>query len=263
MSPLTTESARQRNPLLAEVVRGLAGSGQAQLDHLNYLIIQAAVLFVWWPRTELFQVLASPERTDPLLALLIAVGLTLAYYSLRAGAEEILLPGQNSLREWVLSTPVRLGRILSGYLGGQLLQTLHAIALSSPLLLMAFYVSGNTWAGFAWSLTAIVFQATFFRLVGAVAYMTIGHYGVATFLIVRAALLSVYVLSAALFPVMSHVAVSSHLLDGDYSMHLSFLLLYAVLSGLLVIALYVQLSRQRQLLCGSVSPNPAIQGKTR
>ena len=36
------------DPLVAEVWHGLGESGPAQLAQLNYLAIQAVVLFAWW-----------------------------------------------------------------------------------------------------------------------------------------------------------------------------------------------------------------------
>ena len=251
----------QSNPLVAEVRRGLAGSGPAQLAYLDYLVIQAVVLFVFWPKSALTQVLETGDGPDSLLAVVIAVGVSVAYYSIRAGAEEILLPGQHSLREWALATPVKLTRILRGYLCGHLLQTLQVIALSSPLVFIAFSVAGGEWSGLAWSLTAVLFQATFYRLAGAVVYMTIGHHDTTTYVSLRAVLLAGYALTAALLPAASHLVVSSHLLNGRPSMHLAggilpehvaFLLVYTLLSGVLAAVLYSILSRQRRTTAASV-----------
>jgi len=252
---------RQSNPLVAEVRRGLAGSGPAHLAYLNYLAIQAVVLFLFWPKSELSRVLESGDGPDSLLAVVIAVGVSVAYYNIRAGAEEILLPGQHSLREWALATPLKLTRILQGYLCGHLLQTLHVMVLSSPLLFIAFSVAGSEWSGLAWSLTAVLFQATFYRLAGAVVYMTIGHHDATTFVALRAVLLAGYALAAALLPAASHLVVSSHLLNGRPSMHLAggilpeqvaFLLVYTLLSVVLAAVLYSILSQQRRMTGASV-----------
>lgn len=251
----------QSNPLVAEVRRGLAGSGPAHRAYLDYLVIQAVVLFLFWPKSELSHVIETGDGPDSLLAVVIAVGVSVAYYNIRAGAEEILLPGQHSLREWTVATPLKLTRILRGYLCGHLLQTLHVIALSSPLLLTAFSVAGGEWSGLAWSLTAVLFQATFYRLAGAVVYMTIGHHDTTTFASLRAVLLAGYAVTAALLPAASHLIVSSHLLNGRPSMyltggilpgHVAFLLVYTVLSVVLAAVLYSILSRQRRMTAASV-----------
>lgn len=252
---------RRSNPLVAEVRRGLAGSGLAHRAYLDYLVIQAVVLFLFWPKSELSHVIEKGDGPDSLLAVVIAVGISVAYYNIRAGAEEILLPGQHSLREWTVATPLKLTRILRGYLCGHILQTLHVIALSSPLLLTAFSVAGGEWSGLAWSLTAVLFQATFYRLAGAVVYMTIGHHDTTTFVSLRAVLLAGYAVAAALLPAASHLVVSSHLLNGGPSMHLAggilpehvaFLLVYTVLSVVLAAVLYSILLRQRRTTAASV-----------
>ena len=251
----------QSNPLVAEVRRGLAGSGPAHLAYLNYLAIQAVVLFLFWPKSELSQVLETGDGPNSLLAVVIALGVSVAYYNIRAGAEEILLPGQHSLREWAVATPLKLTRILRGYLCGHLVQTLHVIVLSSPLLFTAFSVAGSEWSGLAWSVTAVLFQATFYRLLGAVVYMTIGHHDATTFFSLRAVLLAGYAVPAALLPVTSHLVISYHLLNGRPSMHLAsgilpghvaFLLVYTVLSVVLAAVLYSILSHHRRMTAASV-----------
>ena len=92
----------QFNPLFKEILRGLARPCPAHLAYLNYLLIQAVVLVLWWPKHTVFEMLESEKGPATLLALVMAVGMTVAYYSLRAGAEEILLPGQHSLRNLAL-----------------------------------------------------------------------------------------------------------------------------------------------------------------
>ena len=250
------------NPLLAEVLRGLCEPGPAHLAYLNYLTVQAVVLFIWWPKSAVFRVLEAEDGPDTLLAVVVALGLTAAYYNLRAGAEEILLPGQHPLQAWVLATPLTLGRILRGYLLGHLAQNLQLIALSSPLLLAAFSVSGGEWPALGWCLLAVLVQATFYRLAAALAYTTIGHHEALTFFSLRAFLLAGYTVAAALLPATSHLVVSSRLLGAAPSMpaagaglasHLLFLLAYGGVSVILVIALYVLLSRRRRR-----SPAPPI-----
>jgi hypothetical protein len=186
-----------------------------------------------------------------------------AYYALRVGAEEILLPGQHSLREWALATPLKLGRILRGYVTGHLLQMFLAVTLSGPLLLTAFSVSGGEWLALLWSLVAVVFQATFYRLAAAVVYLAMGHFGTTTFFSLRASLLAGYVLALALLPAASHVALTLSLLGGGrgpislrgagapMTNCVAFLFVYTLLSAGLTGVLYWQLRRQRQLATAS------------
>lgn len=247
---------RRLDPLLAEALRGLAGRGEAQLAWLGYLALQALVLFAWWPKGGLVESLEREAGPATLTATAMALGAALAYYSLRAGAEEILLPGQHPLREWVVATPLSPARILAGYLAGHLVQIGHALALSAPLLLVALSVSGGASTALAWSLTTAVFQATFYRLVGAISYMTIGHHGAASFVVLRAALLLGYVVAGALLPVTSHVVVTARLLGSApvsqapgeaLPPHVAFLLVYGVLAAVLAVVLHHQLARQRRV----------------
>ena len=81
------------NPLVTEVLVGLTGRGKAQLDYLGLLLLQAVVLFLWWPKSGVAPMLESQYGPRTLAAVVMAVGVAMAYLALRAGAEEILLPG--------------------------------------------------------------------------------------------------------------------------------------------------------------------------
>lgn len=257
----------RRNPLVVDVLHGLvAVPGPAHLAYFGYLSIQALVLLLWWPKGALAQALESQSGPNTLLAVIVALGATLSYYTLRAGAEEILLPGQHSLREWVLATPLSPARIVRGFLSGQLLQMLYATVLSAPLVLMAFSVAGGEWRALVWSFATVLIQATFYGLLGAVVYTRIGHISVLTFLSLRGALLLGYVAAPALYPAASHIVVSRHLLGDVTSTHdtvpdsLAFLLVYTVLSSGLVAMLYRLLSQQRRARDGLLATSGARQG---
>ncbi len=197
------------NPLVTEVLVGLARCGKAQLDYLGLLLLQAVVLFLWWPKAGVTQMLESQHGPHTLAAVVMAVGVTTAYFALRAGAEEVLLPGQHGLRDWALATPLGLGRVLRGYLLGQLIHSLYLLALSSPLLLLVFTVSGGEWAALAWCLAAALIQAIFYRLCGAITHLTIGQHRGESYFAVRAILLLVYVPVGWLVPATSHLAFTA------------------------------------------------------
>lgn len=248
------------NPLVTEVLVGLTRHGHAQLDYLGLLLVQAIVAFVWWPKDEVAQMLANQDSPHTLTAVVIAVGVTTAYFALRAGAEEILLPGQHGLRDWALATPLGLGRILGGYVLGQLVHSLHLLVLSSPLLLMAFTVSGGEWVALGWCMAAILVQALFYRLCGAITHLTIGQHREASHFAVRAVLVLVYVPVGLLVAFTSHVAFTLRALgDGMDTQpafaalpdHIAFLAAYAGLSVLAAAALYRLLLRERRGKAGS------------
>ncbi len=241
------------NPLVRETARGLGEPDRVHRVHLSYLGLQGLVLFLWWPpRNDLYHVLATANPPDPLLAVIIAAGVTLSWYSLRAGAEEILLPGQHPLGEWALGSPLPLARILRGYLGGQLLQSLHAVFLSTPLLLAAFAVGGGTWPVLFTSVAALLVQALFYRLAGALAYLVLGHRRTLTLVSLRAGLILGYALPPFLLPAASHIVLSFRLFDSAAPAEASgpeaglFLLAYAGLSALLALALHRVLARHRR-----------------
>lgn len=245
------------NPLLTEVLAGLARPGKASLDYLGLLVVQAAVLFLWWPKSGVGQVLESQHGPHTLAAVVMAAGATMAYYALRAGAEEILLPGQHGLRDWALATPLGLGRILRGYLLGQLVHSLHLLALSSPLLLMAFTVAAGEWAGLGWCLAAALVQAVFYRLCGAITHLAIGQHRFESYFTARAILLAGYIVVGWLAPFTSHVALTARALGesaGQPSFAapdpVAFLALYAGLGMLAAAALHRLLARERRRAAG-------------
>lgn len=234
------------NPLLVDTWNGLGRAGRIQLDYLNYLLIQALVLLLAWPKTTVSGWLAAETGPVTLLAVVVAVGISVAYYSLRAGAEEVLLRGQHSLLEWRLATSLKPGGILCGYLAGHLLQTVHVVALSLPLLMLGFAVSGSDWAGFGWSVIAVLFQASFYRLLGAIMALALRQREQLLFFAVRAALLLGYLVTWKLLPVANHWVLSSQLLaGGPWRYAMDFLLVYTGLCALLAGALYRLLDRQR------------------
>lgn len=204
---------RRPDPVFHEALLGLAGSGAAHLVYLFYLFLQAVVLFAWWPKDSLLEALAAADRPDTLLASVLALGFAAAWYSARAGAEEFLLPGQSGLVEWALGTRLSLRRILTGYLAGSLAQVFGVVMLSLPLVLCGFAISGGSPAAVGWCVFAVVFQATFFRLTAAAIHLAIGQQKIMTRACVRGAVVATYVAGLAVLPAISHVALSSTLLD--------------------------------------------------
>lgn len=247
------------NPLVTEVLVGLTRQGKAQLDCLGLLLLQAAVLLLWWPKNGLLQALKSQDGPHALAAVVIAMGIGMAYFALRAGAEEVLLPGQHGLRDWALGTPLGLGRVLRGYVLGQLLHSLHQLALSLPLLVMAFTVSGGEWAALGWCVAAALVQALFYRLCGAITHLKIGQHPAESRFAVRTILVLVYLSVGLLAPPISHVVLALRLLGESAASppafatvpdHLVFLAAYAGLGLLAALVLHRLLTRERRGMAG-------------
>lgn len=241
------------NPLVIEVMDGLGRRGMAGFHTLGLLTLIACVLIVWWPKTGLEQALESQQDPNTMIAVVITLGIAMAYLALRCGAEEIMLPGQHGLRDWALATPLRPGRILRGYLLGQLLYSLHFLVLSLPLLLTAFAISGGEWAALGWCAGAALVQALFYRLCGAITHLTIGHHRVESRFAVWAILVIVYVPVGLLAPVTSHVAFTSRVLGEDLGRtalaaapdNVAFLVAYVGLGVIAALALHWLLVRER------------------
>ena len=51
------------NPLIAEIGSGLGRGGQAQLDYLKLMLLQAVVLVLWWPKSDVAQMLPMVCRS--------------------------------------------------------------------------------------------------------------------------------------------------------------------------------------------------------
>jgi hypothetical protein len=240
------------NPLVIEVLAGLGRRGTAELHTFVLLVLLAGVLIVWWPKTGLEQVLASQQAPNTLTAVVIALGIAMAWLALLCGAEEVMLRGQHGLRDWALATPLEPGRILRGYLLGHALYSLHFLALSLPLLLMAFAISGGEWAALGWCVAAAFVQAVFYRLCGAITHLTIGQHRAESRFTARAILVLVYVPIGLLAPVTSHVALTSRVLGEDLGRtaasapdNAAFLAAYAGLSVIAALVLHWLLARER------------------
>jgi hypothetical protein len=239
------------NPLVIEVLAGLGRRGTAELHTYVLLVLLASVLMVWWPKTGLEQVLESQQAPNTLTAVVIGLGIAMAWLALLSGAEEIMLRGQHGLRDWALATPLRPGRILRGYLLGQTLGSLHFLVLSIPVLLMAFMVSGGEWAALGWCVAAALVQAVFYRLCGALTHLTIGQHRAESRFAVRAILVLVYVPVGLAAPTASHVAFTTRVLGADMGSgaavqdNVAFLAAYAGLAGIAALVLYWLLARER------------------
>jgi hypothetical protein len=251
------------NALVTGVWRGLLRPGAGQRAYLNCLALQAVAIVLWWPKANLSQALAHEQGPQPLLAVTVAISLTIAYYSIRAGAEEFLLDGQQPLREWAVGTSLSIRQILTGGVFGHGLQTLHQLALSSPLLCLAYTVGGGDGASLAACLLMVVLQAEVFWLTGAIVYLLIGHSGQSTYVTLRVIVAATYLGSAVAMPSASHFRMSVHLLGGSSEGELSstlltpplvFLLTHAVLIALLCLVLAALLLRYRRNIAIADTP---------
>jgi hypothetical protein len=198
--------------VLAESLRGVATPGRAHRELLAYLLLQAIVVFLWWPKDSLLEVLGSGDAPATLFAAVLAAGFLSAWQGVRAGAEEVLLPGQRGLREWPGGGA---GRLLAGRAAGHLVESAWAVGLALPLMLTGFAVSGGQWVALGWCVAAMLAQALCFRLAGTVLFLRIGHRPMMTLVATRALVVLTYAVTALLIPAASHAVLSLRLLRAD------------------------------------------------
>ena len=67
------------NPLVIEVLSGLTRQSYAQLYYLSMLALQGGTLFVLWPKGGIDELLASQHSPYALAAVVMAMGLSMAY----------------------------------------------------------------------------------------------------------------------------------------------------------------------------------------
>ena len=200
------------NPLVLEAWRGLSSFNAFHKAWLSYMFLQACALAVWWPDADITDRLEMHDAPEPLLAVLIALGVSVAYLSLRLGAEEILLEGQFSLREWVTSE-VGIGRLAAGSVLAHLLSAGYLVLMSSPLLLVSYTVGGGTVPLMGTLLGATLLMALFFRLIGATLYFAMGHLGSETFVLLRLVFVIVYLPVALAVESLSHFMLCYHAMN--------------------------------------------------
>ncbi|MEM7250161.1 MAG: hypothetical protein AAF493_01970 [Pseudomonadota bacterium] len=197
--------------LVRETLGGLAGAGPPQRTYLGYLVLQCVAAFIWWPKDTLSQNLAANSEPATLVAVLTFVGISITYYVMRLGAEELMLPGQQSLKQHA-ATPN--ANVTTGLLIAFGLQVAHALALSLPIILLAYSVGANDPKILGWGLGAIVALAFFYRFLATAFYLRFGHREALLFIGLRLALIAGYGLSALAAPFMNHLIVTYNLIRG-------------------------------------------------
>ena len=201
------------NPLLVEAVRGISLGGTASASYMNLLLLQAGVLVLWWPKLRLVDALEANDGPMTLAAIVIAVGLCLAFQAARQGMEEVTGEEAATVHEWVHGTTLPIHRVVQGLLMAKCVQTLHNFVLSAPLIACALALAGTPWIPIVWCAGLVVAQAVTWGLVSTAVYWHVGHNQLLTYLTARLGLATVYALTAVFVPALSAVRVPYDILD--------------------------------------------------
>lgn len=238
------------NPLLVEAVRGISLGGTASASYMNLLLLQAGVLVLWWPKLRLVDALEANDGPMTLAAIVIAVGLCLAYQAARQGMEEVTGEEAVTVHEWVHGTTLPIYRVLQGLLMAKFVQTLYGFVLSAPLIACALALAGTPWVPIAWCAAVVIVQAVAWGLVSTAVYWHVGHNQLLTYLTARLGLAAVYTLTALFVPTLSAVRVPYDILDigvDPLEPALVFIAFHALVSMAAFVVLTSAFRRARQL----------------
>ena len=130
------------NPVATAELRASFSHAGALRAWAAFLGVLAAVLYAWWPRSDLAWHLRTGTPPGTFAAVAIALFLLTGYLNARSGAGEYAPAAETSLADLVALTPVPVGAVVAGRLAAGALTVLFQLLLGLPFLLAALGVSG-------------------------------------------------------------------------------------------------------------------------
>lgn len=252
--------------------------GAANRVYWTYLLVQAVIVMLWWPKLALLRALETHDAPDTLPVALLLLGIAVPYFSLRLGAgeleddDELTLLGRLGLPD---APPA--GALVANELIGAFCQSFHLLVLTLPIVLVAVGIGGGALPVVAACIAFVLPLAVAWRLFGVVCLVRGGEGNPVAFFMIRASFVVVqFALSIVAGPV-SHVALVLHLLgglrlrslfgvpDGLVGIVTVFTVFHVAIAIGLTIVLYYQVqSKQRglELTAGASSP-PTRQSRAR
>ncbi|MCH9675375.1 MAG: hypothetical protein K0U93_28310 [Gammaproteobacteria bacterium] len=232
----------QLNPL-----RGLTNPGPAQQGLLGYLALQALVLLVWWPKSNLMHRINTVGEPTTLSAVVMFTGAALAYFALRLGTEELAI-SQPSLSASHSSEETSPWTTLRTYFSTHFVQLGYLMALCTPLILVAHSIASVSAVGMLWIGAITAVHTTFYRLLGAWLQLRWADREALVTITSRVVLIGAYLCATAFAPTLSHASLSFQLgqpRDGSAdrlaTSALQFIVTYGALSALLSVGLLREL----------------------
>jgi len=130
------------NPVASADLRASFSHAGALRAWAAFLVALAAVLYAWWPRSDLAWHLRTATPPGTFAAVAIALFFLTGYLNARAGAGEYAPAAETSLADLVALTPVSVAAVVAGRLAAGALTVLFQLLLGLPFLFAALGVSG-------------------------------------------------------------------------------------------------------------------------
>ncbi len=222
------------NPVAVADLRASFGDPGALRAHALFLGALAAVLYAWWPRSDLAWHLRTATPPQTFTAVAVTLLLLAGWLNARAGAGEDRA-GETPLAALVAHTPVTVAAVVAGRIAAGALAVLFQVLLGLPFLLAALGVSGVPASALPGVLAVVAAAALAWRTAGLALRLVLPSHGAVRDVLLVASsaayLAATYVAAPAANPIAAIVAAAA---DGGRAVAAS-LPLYAV-SGMIAVA---------------------------
>ena len=240
-----------------DTLRKLAAT-DGQQTFLGYLVLQALVLLFWWPVNSLFERIDTTGEPSTLAAVVVFTGAALAYFAIQLGVDEIAVSQADVSAQQAEGAPP--GITLRAYFKVHVSQLGYLMLLCTPMTLLAHSIASVSAAHLLGIAAITAMHISFYRLLGSWLRLHWAQRDVLLVLIVlRVALVAIYLCTTIYLPNLSHVSVSLQLAqpsDGAAKSLATFVLPFIVTYAALSALLSVGLARQFLHRLSRPSPQP-------
>jgi len=228
----------------ADALRALANTRDAKQTFLGYLIVQALILVLWWPKNSLFERIGATGEPTTFAAVAIFTGGALAYFTIQLGI--VALPPCRSETNQILAW-----KTLGQYARDHVVQLGYLLALCTPVTLIAHSIASVPATNLPWIALITFVYASFYRLLASWLHLRWSESNPQLLAnALRVVLVAITICTTFYLPSLSQVSVSRYLTQPTTATHpitfvLPFIVTYAALCVLLCIGLVRQWSRQQ------------------
>jgi hypothetical protein len=225
------------NPVAAADLRASFGDPGALRSYALLLGALAAVLYAWWPRSDLAWHLRTATTPQTFTAVAVTLLLMMAWLNARAGAFDDR-EGETPLADLVAHTPLTVAAVVAGRIVSGALVVLFQVLLGLPFLLAALGVSGVPAAALPGVLALVAAAALAWRAAGLALRLVLPSHGtvrdVLLFASSAAYLAATYVVAPAANPLAAIVAAA-----GDLGRPVRTSVPLSAVSGMIAVAVLV------------------------